>query len=61
MTSPSMPTPVSVPFPPAIPLPNWPSVWQKIAGARLHILHVSTSKELKLFSNEPLEDKNITS
>ena len=33
----------------------------RIAGARLHILHVSTSKELKLFSNEPLEDKNITS
>ena len=33
----------------------------RIAGARLHILHVSTSKELKLFSSEPLEDKNITS
>ena len=33
----------------------------RIAEARLHILHVSTSKELKLFSSEPLEDKNITS
>lgn len=33
----------------------------RIAGARLHILHVSTAKELRLFSDEPLEDKNITS
>ena len=32
----------------------------KIAGARLHILHVSTAKELQLFSDEPLASKNIT-
>ncbi len=32
----------------------------KIAGARLHILHVSTAKELQLFSDEPLANKNIT-
>jgi dihydroorotase len=30
-------------------------------GTRLHILHISTEKELELFSNElPLEDKKIT-
>ncbi|UEG51502.1 dihydroorotase [Mucilaginibacter daejeonensis] len=30
-------------------------------GARLHILHISTAKELELFSNEiPLKDKKIT-
>lgn len=32
-----------------------------IARARLHILHVSTAKELKLFSNAPLSEKLITS
>lgn len=32
----------------------------KEAHARLHILHVSTGKELKLFSNEPLSEKRIT-
>lgn len=32
-----------------------------IARARLHILHVSTAKELKLFSDEPLSEKLITS
>ena len=31
-----------------------------IAGARLHILHVSTAKELKLFSDAPLSEKLIT-
>ena len=31
-------------------------------GARLHILHISTAKELELFSNDtPLEKKHITS
>jgi dihydroorotase len=31
-------------------------------GTRLHILHISTAKELKLFSNElPLDQKKITS
>ncbi|NMM46855.1 dihydroorotase [Marinigracilibium pacificum] len=30
-------------------------------GARLHVLHISTAKELELFSNElPLEEKKIT-
>lgn len=33
----------------------------RIAGARLHILHVSTAKELKLFTDEPVSEKNITS
>lgn len=33
----------------------------QIAGARLHLLHVSTAKELKLFSDEPLSEKKITS
>lgn len=33
----------------------------KQTGARLHILHISTAKELQLFSNMlPLEDKRIT-
>ena len=32
----------------------------KIAGARLHILHVSTAKELKLFDAIPLAEKRIT-
>lgn len=31
-----------------------------LAGARLHVLHVSTAKELRLFSDESLEDKHIT-
>lgn len=31
-----------------------------IAGARLHVLHVSTEKELQLFSDAPLEEKLIT-
>lgn len=31
-----------------------------IAGARLHVLHISTAKELQLFSDAPLEDKRIT-
>ena len=30
------------------------------AGARLHVLHVSTAKELQLFSDIPLEEKHIT-
>lgn len=30
------------------------------AQARLHVLHLSTAKELQLFSNLPLEDKRIT-
>jgi dihydroorotase len=34
----------------------------KQTGARLHILHISTAKELQLFSNMmPLRDKQITS
>ena len=31
-----------------------------LAGARLHVLHVSTAKELQLFSDIPLEEKHIT-
>lgn len=31
-----------------------------LAGARLHILHISTAKELSLFSDAPLSQKNIT-
>lgn len=31
-----------------------------IAGARLHVLHVSTSKELELFNDYPLSEKHIT-
>ena len=30
------------------------------AGARLHIAHISTARELALLSNEPLEEKRIT-
>jgi len=30
-----------------------------LAGARLHVLHVSTAKELQLFSDIPLEKKHI--
>lgn len=33
----------------------------KQTGARLHILHITTAKELSLFSNAPLADKKITS
>ncbi len=29
-------------------------------GSRLHILHLSTEKEIKLFDNKPLTDKKIT-
>lgn len=29
-------------------------------GARLHVLHLSTAKEISLFDKKPLEDKNIT-
>lgn len=32
----------------------------KDAGARLHILHISTAGELELFSNAPLSEKRIT-
>lgn len=32
----------------------------RIADARLHILHISTSKELQLFENIPLAEKRIT-
>lgn len=31
-----------------------------LAGARLHVLHVSTAKELQLFSDIPLEEKHTT-
>lgn len=31
-----------------------------LAGARLHVLHISTAKELELFDDKPLELKNIT-
>ena len=31
-----------------------------LAGARRHVLHVSTAKELQLFSDIPLEEKHIT-
>ncbi len=30
------------------------------ANARLHLLHISTAKELSLFSNQPLSEKRIT-
>ena len=33
----------------------------KETGARLHILHVSTAKELELFEDKPLKEKKITS
>ena len=32
----------------------------KETGARLHILHISTAKELTLLENKPLNDKKIT-
>jgi dihydroorotase len=32
----------------------------KDTGARLHIAHISTAKELELFENKPLEEKKIT-
>lgn len=32
----------------------------KDTGARLHIAHISTAKELELFDNKPLEEKKIT-
>ena len=32
----------------------------KDTGARLHIAHVSTAKELELFDSKPLEEKKIT-
>lgn len=32
----------------------------RIAGARLHILHVSTAKELQLFNDYSLSEKHIT-
>lgn len=32
----------------------------KDTGAKLHIAHVSSARELELFENKPLEDKNIT-
>lgn len=32
----------------------------KETGAHLHILHISTAKELELLENKPLEDKRIT-
>ena len=33
----------------------------KKTGARLHVFHISTAKELALFENIPLKEKNITS
>ena len=33
----------------------------KETGARLHILHISTAKELELFEDKPLSEKKITS
>src|SRR5699024_3761509 len=30
------------------------------SGARLHILHISTARELSLFDNKPLAEKQIT-
>ena len=32
----------------------------KETGARLHIMHISTAKELELLANKPIEEKNIT-
>ncbi len=32
----------------------------KDTGARLHIAHISTAKELELFENKPIEEKKIT-
>ena len=32
----------------------------KETGARLHIMHISTAKELTLLENKPIEEKNIT-
>ena len=37
------------------------SHWLKKKGTRLHILHISTAKELELFDNTiPLSEKKIT-
>ena len=55
---PSASTPTYVLQPPATPQQNLRYAWQ--AGARLHVLHVSTAKELQLFSDIPLEEKHIT-
>lgn len=35
--------------------------WAEKYGTRLHVLHVSTARELELFSNAPLAQKRITS
>jgi dihydroorotase len=32
----------------------------KETGARLHIMHISTAKELELLENKPIDEKNIT-
>lgn len=32
----------------------------KETGARLHIMHISTAKELELLENKPIKEKNIT-
>ena len=32
----------------------------KETGAHLHIMHISTAKELELLANKPIEEKNIT-
>ena len=32
----------------------------KETGARLHIMHISTAKELELLANKPINEKNIT-
>ena len=32
----------------------------KETGARLHVMHISTAKELELFENKPIEEKRIT-
>ena len=39
---------------------NWQYGMARIAGARLHILHVSTAKELQLFNDISLSEKHIT-
>ena len=41
-------------------LRHWPYNWQKETGARLHILHISTARELGLLEDRPLHEKKIT-
>ena len=41
-------------------LPLWRYNWHARPIARLHIMHISTARELSLFSKAPLAEKRIT-